>query len=773
MVSTVFWREIHRILEIYLDDLIVYGKTKEEFMSNLDITFRRLSEHQLTINPDKCKIGVSSVEYLGHTIDEHGLRFTPEKLTKVVQFKTPANQKEMKSFLGLCTYFHEHVPHFSTLASPLHASVWDYSPKRPIKWTPELSSAFETLKQAVYNCETLYFPQPEGTFIVESDASMLGMGAALFQEIKDVTAPSGIRRNAIAFLSQAFTPTQQRWSTIEQEGYAIYHAITSWRHFLEGTHFVLKTDHRNLSFIDKSEQSKVRRWKIDLQQFNFDIEWIPGDTNMVADILSRQMPTVNLHPMLYLPAHSYFQGPINFGNQTKEGDAYKVISDFHQAAVGHFGVTTTLARMTERGVSWPDMEVDVQAFVQRCPTCQKLSEKSFPISTAHYSSASYAPMIRINVDTIGPLPQDTYGNAYVIVIIDTFTRFVELYKMPDATAISAARALLQHIGRYGTPQEILTDNGPQYYNNIIEHLSHLMGVTHLFTVPYSHQENGIVERSNKEVTRHLRAILQDLRFADTWSEVLPLVQRIINAKVHEATKIAPASLLFGNKIDLDRELLPGRPRSSDSADPPSSMPEYVSNLQALQQTLIQQAASMQKLRDDKVRGRKRVVEVTEFQPEDWVLVGYPDNTRPTKLHAPLQGPYRVVGTVPAEDNSTPTEYILQDPTSQETRKASVHRLRPFNHDPIYTDPQVVALTDKDAYTIEAIMEHKPKVTNQKFIRLNKSAMKFLVKYVGYDTPEWNTWTNLRTNVHLHNYLRQHGLQTLIPQQYRDQVPSSS
>ena len=306
MVSTVFWREIHRILEIYLDDLIVYGKTKEEFMSNLDITFRRLSEHQLTINPDKCKIGVSSVEYLGHTIDEHGLRFTPEKLTKVVQFKTPANQKEMKSFLGLCTYFHEHVPHFSTLASPLHASVWDYSPKRPIKWTPELSSAFETLKQAVYNCETLYFPQPEGTFIVESDASMLGMGAALFQEIKDVTAPSGIRRNAIAFLSQAFTPTQQRWSTIEQEGYAIYHAITSWRHFLEGTHFVLKTDHRNLSFIDKSEQSKVRRWKIDLQQFNFDIEWIPGDTNMVADANGESSSNALLACAFILPRANNF-----------------------------------------------------------------------------------------------------------------------------------------------------------------------------------------------------------------------------------------------------------------------------------------------------------------------------------------------------------------------------------------------------------------------------------------------------------------------------------
>ncbi len=107
--------------------------------------------------------------------------------------------------------------------------------------------------------------------------------------------------------------------------------------------------------------------------------------------------------------------------------------------------------------------------------------------------------------------------------------------------------------------------------------------------------------------------------------------------------------------------------------------------------------------------------IIEFHSEDLVFVMYPDGKRPSKLHAPLQGPYCVVGTVPAEDNYTPTEYILHDPTSQETRKASVHHLRPFNHDPIYMDSQVVALTDK--YAIEAIINHKPKIASQKFIQV--------------------------------------------------------
>ena len=148
MTTNVFWREVHRILEIYLDDLIVWGNTEDEFMHRLETVFTRLSEHSLTLNPDKCVMGVSSVQYIGHVIDEHGLRFTPEKLDAVLQFKTPVNQKELKSFLGLATYFRDHVPNFSTLAAPLHSSITPYLQNRPMLWSQPLQQSYEELKMA-------------------------------------------------------------------------------------------------------------------------------------------------------------------------------------------------------------------------------------------------------------------------------------------------------------------------------------------------------------------------------------------------------------------------------------------------------------------------------------------------------------------------------------------------------------------------------------------------------------------------------------------------
>lgn len=760
MSITVFWKEVHRILEVYLDDLIVWGNSEDEFMERLEITFTRLTEHNLTLNPDKCKMGVSSVEYVGHVIDEHGLRFTPEKLDAVLHFKTPATQKEMKSFLGLATYFRDHVPNFSALAAPLHSALHSYAPKQPFAWTPALETAFESLKQAVYSCDTLYFPQGEGKFVVETDASVLGIGAALFQEVE---TPAGMVRRPVAFMSRALSDVQKRWATIEQEAYAVYMALTTWKHFLRDVHFVLRTDHRNLTYINTNEDGKVRRWKIELQAYNFDLEWIPGDENAVADILSRQFPTETLNILSQLPIHSYHVGSIAYGNTTKDGNAHAVIAEFHCATVGHFGIEATIQRIKGRGISWPRMEEDVRAFVLRCPTCQKLSERHYPISSTHYSTSSYSPMTRLNVDAIGPFPTDTFGNAYIVVVIDTFTRFIELYKSPDATALSAARALVQHCGRYGVPEQLLTDNGPQFYNLMVESLSRFMGIQHLFTVPYSHEENGLVERANKEVSRHLRAILMDRRLIDTWSESLPLVQRIINAKVHEATGVAPAALLFGSKFDLDRVLLQSPP--SDGAALPSTVHEYVVQLEQAQRVMTELAKNTQQAREDARRNAKRSKMSTEFATGSYVLMSHPEGKRPSKLHAPLLGPFKVLGQVPSSDGLTPAEYILFDSVTQTERRAGVHRLRPYHHDPSYTDPAETALTDKNAYTIESVLDHRPKTKASLFVKLPKSKLTFLVKYQGYAEPEWNTWANLRTNFHLHQYLRQSGLSSMIPKQF--------
>jgi len=106
-----------------------------------------------------------------------------------------------------------------------------------------------------------------------------------------------------------------------------------------------------------------------------------------------------------------------------------------------------------------------------------------------------------------PLPEDEKGNKYLNAIIDIFSRLLELYPATDATALSAADAILQHTGRYGIPTLLISDSGSQYVNEVISQYLSLMGTDHHITLAYSKQENGIIERSNKEILRHLKAII--------------------------------------------------------------------------------------------------------------------------------------------------------------------------------------------------------------------------------------------------------------------------
>jgi hypothetical protein len=150
------------------------------------------------------------------------------------------------------------------------------------------------------------------------------------------------------------------------------------------------------------------------------------------------------------------------------------------------------------------------------------------------------PMETLNIDTIGPVPTDDQGIIYVPVNIDCFPGFVELYAVPDTTAHHAAKLVSQHLGRYyGAPRRIRTDNGSQFFVNlVVDELIDMVGSEHQLTLAYSSEENAIVERANKEVMRHLRAILLDKRVVGEWAIYSPLllIQRIMNASVHSAYK---------------------------------------------------------------------------------------------------------------------------------------------------------------------------------------------------------------------------------------------
>ena len=189
---------VQTICELYIDDVITYGKTIEEGLENLEKIFQRFQEFGITVNPDKCTFGLSEIEYVGHTINSKGMHFTREKLDSVVNFPLPKTQQELKSFVGLVNYFRDHVRGASDMMQPLHNLMKPYVARGRLEWDEKSMDTFEVVKRAIDGCPRLYFLDGDSEVIMQTDACNTGMGAYLFQRRADG------REYPVAFISKAF-----------------------------------------------------------------------------------------------------------------------------------------------------------------------------------------------------------------------------------------------------------------------------------------------------------------------------------------------------------------------------------------------------------------------------------------------------------------------------------------------------------------------------------------------------------------------------------------
>ena len=722
-------------LELYLDDIIVYAKNEEEFIRRLKAIFERFRQYKLTLNPNKCRFGLSNVEYLGHLIDEKGITFTREKLTKIIEFRELNTQKDLKQFIGLANYFSSHIQNYAIVAKPLNKLMNPYKPRLTIKWTQEGKEALIALKAAINNCPKLFYVDSTSPIHVKTDASDYGIGGYLYQIIDDIEVP-------IAFISKSLVNEQLRWHVPEKECYAIIYSLKKWDYLLKDRKFILHTDHKNLTYIDTGTSAKVYRWKLEMQEYDFDIVYLPGVDNQVADDFSR-LCNINTQHLSLLEA---FELPL---------DKKILISQAHNDIVGHGGVDRTLNKLSERGDIWSNMKEHVKRFIKTCPCCQVMSYVKVPIHTHPFTTGSYEPFERINIDTIGPLPTDEYGNSYIIVIIDCFSRFLELYPTKDTTAKSAADALLQTMGRFGNPSQILSDRGSQFVNSLIKEYLQNIGVEQISTMAYSKEENSIVERANKETERHLKAIIFDKKVKHKWSKILPIVQRIFNSNTIETIGVSPAQILFGNAINLDRgifipHLIPNQNQTRLS--------EWVAGMLTSQAEVIAIAKQTQ-LRHDNNHFARFTPLRTEFEINSFVLAKYEnsDHRPPDKLMAQYKGPFRVV-------NCNNNIYTVQNLISSQLEDYHVTNLRPFIFDPNDTDPREIANKVLGLVDVETIIKHKGH-------KLRKKQMKFLVKWKGFSDKhnQWLDWKDVRDLAVLHTYLANNKLKSLILPQYRHNI----
>lgn len=428
--------------------------------------------------------------------------------------------------------------------------------------------------------------------------------------------------------------------------------------------------------------------------------------------------------------------------------------------VGHFGVDMTFARLQRSGYAWQFMREHIRMFIKQCPCCQKMSALKPIIMARPFTTASYEPMVKVSMDTIGPLPASKDGFEFILVIIDNFTRFVELYPTKDTSALAAAPCILNFIGRYGLPRILLSDSGTQFKNELMDQVSRSLGSVQMFTMPDSKEENAIVERSNKEVNRHLRNLVFHHNVIEGWADCLPLVQRIINASVHSSIGVTPAQLLFGNSVNLDRGVL--LPRETVIGEEEGKVKEkqlsdWMDRMLFRQAALIQAALQVQAAKDD-AHMQDGPDQITTFAPNSYVLVRYPvralNQGRPTKLHGYWKGPLRVVSS---HNNS----YSLQNLVTDKVEQYHVTSLKPFVYSHEFTDPKLVAYKDQQLFLVDHITQHAG-VTSK------PSSMDFKVRWAGLgeEFDLWLPWKELRNNIKLHEYLRTHGLQKLVPREHR-------
>lgn len=264
---------------IYLDDCIVYSHDLESHISKLELIFSKFREANLKLQPDKCEFLRREVAYLGHVITDNGVSPNPDKVKAISQFPTPKTPKDVKSFLGLAGYYRRFIENFSHITKPLTSLL-----KKDVNfhWSPEQEQAFNLLKQKLISAPLLQYPDFSQPFIVTTDSSNYAVGAILSQGEIGKDKP-------IAYASRTLNKQEGNYSTTEKELLAILFGVNTFRPYLYGYQFKIVTDHRPLTWLfnAKDPGGRLIRWRLKLEEYDYEIVYKPGRVNSNADSLSR------------------------------------------------------------------------------------------------------------------------------------------------------------------------------------------------------------------------------------------------------------------------------------------------------------------------------------------------------------------------------------------------------------------------------------------------------------------------------------------------------
>ena len=696
----------------YLDDIVIVTPTFEEHLVWLERVLNKISSAGLTINPEKCEFCRSQVRYLGFIVQRDGLTVDPEKARPILEYPAPTNLKQLRRLLGMSSWYRRFIPQFATVSEPLTRLL---KKGKRWEWGEDQCRAFEKIRSCLISAPTLSCPDFKVPFVVQTDASSVGIGAVLTQNINGV-------ENIIAFASRALSDPEKKYSVTEQECLAVVWAIKKFRPYLEGYKFTVITDHSSLRWLHnlKNPTGRLARWALELLEYDYEIVHRKGALHHVPDALSRMYEGDTEVPMtetmVVLPAdyaantndqwyrarfddiangqrrytdwkivdgQLYYLRPRAIISEIVEDlDRWKLVlpkelrmealrESHDDPQAGHLGVDKTYQRL---GVAyyWPNMFREVTRYVKNCDTCQRTKvEQASPAGLMGHRIVE-APWTVIAADIMGPFPRSKDGYTYILVVQDLFTKWVECSALRAANGKKICEVLEDVISRWGTPRFLLTDNGTEFINQTLHAFATEHNITHTTVPPYHSQANP-VERDNRVLKTMIVAFLE--RDHREWDRHLKDFRFAYNTAHHSSIGTSPAML------NLGRELAPVnflRARNAEIAEveprDPVEWSERMKKLRSLNDWVsenLEQAYQKQALYYDQKR-RDRIFEVGDLVLRRQHVLSSAAQNVAAKLAPKFHGPFRIKSRISS------VVYELANFDNVSMGKVHIKDIKPYN-----------------------------------------------------------------------------------------------
>ena len=506
-------------VEVVVDDLLIWGETETEHDERLRKVLERTRQCNLKLNKEKSQIKLSEIHYIGHILNKEGLKPDPEKVKAICTMKSPESKEELQRFLGMVTYLGKFIPNLSQAAAPLRTLL---ESNVEWHWTEHQEASFTALKKLVTEAPVLKFFDPTKPVKISVDASSKGMGAVLLQD-----------EQPIAYASKALTKSQQNYAQIEKEMLAIVFTCTRFHEYIFGLCSIeVETDHKPLEMIltKPLHQAPTRLQKMimTIQKYPITVKYRPGKELIIADTLSRAyLPEeasdicaeefeVNIVYTLPIseskletfkdetakdPSLQELKTTVEKGwpesksrvshrispywNYRDEISTYDGIMFKGEKVIvpktmqremleiihsSHLGMEKCKCRARDV-LYWPGMNSEIENTVSRCQICStyRRSNSREPLLS---HPAPERPWARVGADLF------ELNSHNFLVLVDYYSGYIEVEQLRDTKSEVIIKLCKSQFARYGIPDTLVTDNGPQFSSEAFRDFAHHYGFRH-------------------------------------------------------------------------------------------------------------------------------------------------------------------------------------------------------------------------------------------------------------------------------------------------------